>query len=316
MRVVVVGAGLSGIIAASELTAAGHDVIALERGRSPGGRLATRRIGAATLDHGAQFFTIRSDAFAAIVEPYLTSGLVYEWCRGFTDGGDGYPRYAVHGGMNALAKSLAADVDVRCNSFVFVIRRGGVGAPAWEVGLDDGTSVAADALVLTCPTPQSSALLLSAEVVLPAELRAADYDRTLAVLLTLDRASTMAAPGGLQNPNDVMSFITDNQRKGISTTPALTVHANAAWSQAHWNDDPAMIIAALAAAAAPFTGAATIVEAQLKKWRFATPRSIWPEPCWVAADAPVVVAGDAFAGPKIEGAALSGLAAAAAISSL
>jgi hypothetical protein len=62
-------------------------------------------------------------------------------------------------------------------------------------------------------------------------------------------------------------------------------------------------------------GDAIIVESQLKRWRFATPQAIWPEPCWSALDAaaPLVLAGDAFAGPKVEGAALSGLAAAAAL---
>ncbi len=45
--------------------------------------------------------------------------------------------------------------------------------------------------------------------------------------------------------------------------------------------------------------------------RCATPRTIWPEPCWVSDS--LALAGDAFAGPRIEGAAVSGLAAATAI---
>ena len=46
-----------------------HEVIVVDKGRGVGGRMATRRVpslsGEATFDHGAQFFTVRDDAFAA-----------------------------------------------------------------------------------------------------------------------------------------------------------------------------------------------------------------------------------------------------------
>ncbi len=100
MRVVVVGAGLSGLLAARTVAERGHTVIVLDKGVGPGGRLATRRIGAATLDHGAQFFTVRTDEFAALVHGWRSAAVVREWCRGF-GAEDGYPRYAVRGGMNA-----------------------------------------------------------------------------------------------------------------------------------------------------------------------------------------------------------------------
>lgn len=64
MRIVIVGAGLSGLVAARSLAASGHDVSVLDKGRGVGGRLATRRIGDAVLDHGAQFFTVRTDVRA------------------------------------------------------------------------------------------------------------------------------------------------------------------------------------------------------------------------------------------------------------
>ena len=315
MRVIIVGAGLAGLSAAGALVAAGHEVVMFDKGRSPGGRLATRRIGGATLDHGAQFFTVRSDAFAAQVAPHLASGLVFEWCRGFS-GDDGYPRYAVRGGMNALAKAMAAPLDVRTSSLVFAISRVAQGAPhQWTVTLDDGTTHPADGLVVTSPVPQSYSLLVSSGVELPSELIRTDYDRTIALLVTLDRPSALQQPGGLQHPTDQLSFVTDNQIKGISAEPALTVHAAADWSAAHWGDDGADIVSALSEAAAPYIGDAVITSAQVKKWRFATPRAIWPDRCWTPPDpvAPLVLAGDAFGGPKVEGAVLSGLAAAAAL---
>ncbi|MEO6124307.1 MAG: FAD-dependent oxidoreductase [Ilumatobacteraceae bacterium] len=318
MRVAVVGAGLAGLTAAGDLTAAGHKVTIFDKGRSPGGRMATRRIGNATIDHGAQFFTVRSDEFGARIAPHLESGLVYEWCRGFSTNGDGYPRYAVCGGMNMLTKSMAAGLDVRCNSMVFSISSGSTAATrgsGWQVTLDDGTALDADAVIVTCPLPQSYSLLMPAGVDLPEQLVRADYDRTIAALITLNGSPVVPEPGGIQNPNADLSFVVDNQRKGVSAAPALTVHANAEWSLGHWDDPLADLATALTSAAADFIGAADVVELQVKKWRFATPRSVWDDPCWIEPHTAgsLIVAGDAFAGPKVEGAVRSGAAAATAL---
>ena len=45
MKITVVGAGLSGLIAARDLASRGHTVVVVDKGRGVGGRLATRRIG-------------------------------------------------------------------------------------------------------------------------------------------------------------------------------------------------------------------------------------------------------------------------------
>ena len=86
MDVVVIGAGMSGLVAARELVAAGARVRVIDKGRSVGGRLATRRIGDARLDHGAQFFTVRTPAFQQRVDDWLDRGLVRVWTHGFGDG--------------------------------------------------------------------------------------------------------------------------------------------------------------------------------------------------------------------------------------
>ena len=83
MRIIIVGAGLSGLMAAQSCVQAGHDVIVFDKGRSVGGRLATRRVGTAVLDHGAQFFTVRDAAFQSHVDAWISAGVAREWCRGF-----------------------------------------------------------------------------------------------------------------------------------------------------------------------------------------------------------------------------------------
>jgi hypothetical protein len=295
----------------------GHEVVLFDKGRSAGGRLATRRIGEAILDHGAQFFTVRSDTFEALVSAWRADSLVREWCRGFGHPPDGYPRYMVAGGMNALAKHLANGLDVRTRTLVFAVRPNAAGGRAgWQIVIDDGTVEIVDAAVVTSPLAQSFSLLIDSGIELPSVLRGTEYDRTLALLAVLDGPPAVPAPGGVQDADATFSFIGDNQAKGVSPVPAVTLHANAEWSLAQWDrplDDTHAVLRALAD---PWLGGASIVESQVKRWRFATPQAIWPDPCWVGdgAPAPLVLAGDAFAGPRVERAALSGLAAADALS--
>ena len=108
---IILGAGLAGLTAARQLQAHGQTVAIVDKGRGVGGRLATRRIGQARLDHGAQFFTTRSDDFKAVVAEAVAGGAVKEWCRGFGEP-DGYPRYCGTSGMTDFAKWLARDLDI------------------------------------------------------------------------------------------------------------------------------------------------------------------------------------------------------------
>ena len=300
----------------------------LDKGRGVGGRLATRRLTApdgsiAIVDHGAQFFTARSAEMTSLVEKWSTAGVVREWCRGFGEH-DGHPRYVVDGGMTALAKHLAehpdvlgdgahvrsGPLDVRTSTLVFEVRRGS--ASEWTVVVDDGSTLDCDAVIVTCPIPQSYSLTVTAGADIPADLLRADYDRTIGLLTVLDRPAPLSPPGGLQNPDDVFSWIGDNHAKGVSAIPAVTFHASPAWSAEHWDDDAEMGRAALIEEARRHLGTASILVADYKKWRFATPRTVWPEPFIASPADPgtLVFAGDAFAGPKVEGACLSGLAAA------
>jgi predicted NAD/FAD-dependent oxidoreductase len=310
--VAIVGAGLSGLVVARELTAAGRPVTIVDKGRSVGGRLATRRIGDATLDHGAQFFTVRTEAFGQEVEQLMAEGLVYEWCQGFGKP-DGYPRYACLGGMNQLAKRIGRDISVAVGTEVRRVSHDGT---QWIVTADN-FEVNADALVLTAPIPQSLALLDAGDVrfdpVIRARFHQFRYNPTLALMVVLDGPSAVKAPGGEQILEGTFSFVGDNQAKGISQKHSVTLHASSQESEQRWDQDPDQARDELLELARPWLGNAKVVEAQLKRWRYAGPRVPFTD--HIAAttvDGSVLVfAGDAFATAKVEGAYTSGRAAAA-----
>ena len=110
--VVIIGAGIAGLSAARVLRAEGRSVRVVDKGRGVGGRMASRRIGDARFDHGAQFFTVRSAAFAELVERASADGAAVEWTHGFDATPDGHARWRGSEGMTSLCKWMAADTGI------------------------------------------------------------------------------------------------------------------------------------------------------------------------------------------------------------
>ncbi len=194
-----------------------------------------------------------------------------------------------------------------------------------------GAVIRSRALVLTAPVPQALALLAAGGCPLPADwrarLEAIVYRRCLAVLAVLDAPSQLPGAGYWQ-PTDSggpIVWLGDNQRKGVSPEPAVTLHGSDAFSRAHWEPDQRMAAGAeLLRVAAPLLGAG-VKEYQVHGWRYSKPgeREDADDACAVVpaktgaagaeATRPVILAGDAFGGPRVEGAITSGWAAAAAV---
>ncbi len=317
--ILIVGAGIAGLLAARTLQEAGKEVLVVDKGRGVGGRMATRRIGAGVLDHGAQFFTVRSERFGAFVQEWQTLGLVTEWTRGFADAqgvwnNDGYPRYRCTSGMSAIPKQLAQGLDVRVNARVASIKQT---AGGWELHMESGETLAGDALITTAPVEQSLDLLRAGQVELPQDVAEAlagiSYDRCLAVLALLDGPSALPEPGAVQLNAEPIHWIADNTRKGISPSAnAVTIHGAPVFSREHWDGDRTAAGEQLLSAAAKWLGGAAVTEFQVHGWRYSHPVNPYPEACLVVGQS-LVFAGDAFGQPRVEGAALSGLAAADAL---
>ena len=301
---------MSGLTCARGLHDAGHDVVVLDKGRSVGGRMATRRDGDATFDHGAQFFTVRSEVFQQAVDQWTTDGVVHEWCRGFAND-DGHPRYVASAGMNALAKHLAIGLDVRCSITVQSVTPE-IGK--WCVSSVESDPLYCDVVVVTSPLPQTVTMLQASGVEIPEQIRGTTYDPTVGLLAVVSTDSTMLSEsGGIQDADEVFSFIADNRAKQVSKEPAITFHANPQWSSDHFEMSDEWLHEQLLLATQNWLGDAQITSSQIKKWRYAIPKTCWTESFWANPQKTLILAGDAFNGPKIEGAYLSGYAAVTAL---
>ncbi|PKL78550.1 MAG: NAD/FAD-dependent oxidoreductase [Candidatus Melainabacteria bacterium HGW-Melainabacteria-1] len=321
----VIGAGIAGIIAARRLLKLDWQVTVLEKSKGLGGRMATRRIGEAVFDHGAQFFTMHSMFFRVLVEHMQDEGVVGEWSRGFLNGDrilslDGYLRLYGRAGMSAVAKYLAEPLDVRMQEDVLAIEAIG---PKWRVRCKSGSEFEADSLILTAPLPQALTLVQQIPAFDPElekRLKELKYEPCITVMATLDGPSGIPDPGAIASadPMSPIAWMADNRIKGISPVDCVTIHGTGHFSRQHWKLDREAAGDMLWQAAQPLL-AADRVEMQCHGWRFARPVTVLPENyLMVQQTPPLLLAGDAFGDMfhPVEGAALSGLEAAKHLSKL
>lgn len=320
MSVLILGAGLSGLTAAKYLQASGVAVAVVDKGRGVGGRLATRRgDDDRRFDHGAQYFTVRSAEFAAEVAAWEQAGVVKVWADDFaaektrSEGrSERYPRWCGSHGMAGIAKFLATGLTVATEAMIDTLTPTPEG---WIAETDDGRRFAADDVVITFPVPQTLSLLEVSRIKLERELRAkleaVRYAPCLALLVTLAESSKIPAPGGMFCGPEPIAWIADQHAKGICGKPCAMIHAGPVFSEENYRVATDDVIRELLEAAKTYFG--TIEKAELHRWKYSLPTVVYPErTAEHVADfgRRLVFAGDAFGGPRVEGAYLSGRAAA------
>ncbi len=300
---IIVGAGLSGLLLARALHQHERPAILLEKSRGLGGRMATKRLEGVSFDQGAQFFTCRTPEFTTVVEEWIQKGWTAPWPN------SAQRRYVGRPAMTAVPKGLAQGLDIRQEHKVVALRRGTT--PRWEVILENRPPLATDHLLLTLPPPQALALFAAGEVELPppllATLQRLTYHPCLAVLALLAGPSKIPVEG-ITPTQGPLRWLADNVKKGVAsgTPAAVTLHATPEYSQLNYTAAEEVIIHDLLTAAAPLQGAPVTASA-LHRWKFSEPKECHGERSVWLPDLQLGFAGDAFGGPKIEGAALSGL---------
>ncbi|MBX9601914.1 MAG: FAD-dependent oxidoreductase [Bryobacteraceae bacterium] len=295
-RVLIVGCGIAGIAAARELAQLGWQPLVVDKGRHHGGRMATRRFANRWFDHGAQFFTARDARFRQLAEDLTHQGIARVWFQE-----NGHPRYCGLDGMNAVARHLAASLNVRLN---VTISRAEPAGGGWSAVSDSGEIFTAAALILTAPLPQAVRLL--PEVELPGSVRAAEYDPCFALM-----AAVAGHPGldyaSLEHGD--AAWIADNGSKASGLERgSLTLHSTARFARDHFDHPPEQVARLLWRSTGRDWPPA---EWQLHRWRYARAKAPLAQPCYFSSDpAPFALAGDAFADSRVEAAWLSGIAAA------
>ena len=155
-KIGIVGAGISGLVAAKTLSALGHDVVIFEKSRSLSGRCSTRLWQHHIVDHGAQYFTVTTDTFRDELVILPADQLKSIGAQVFNDAGEIVPasggaRYYFQPGNNRMGKVLSAGLDIRSEQTIREVKSVD---QRWEIA-----SEAFDAVLITAPWPQAASIL-------------------------------------------------------------------------------------------------------------------------------------------------------------
>ncbi len=176
--VAVVGAGISGLTCTLALQEAGYHVVVVEKSKGVGGRVATRRLEKAWVDHGAPTLSrgVQDEAqYGAYLSSLLRQDLIQPWpsdqiYQVALDGGKWRTEkiqpssrlmdYVASAGMTVIAKALTDNLDICRGQRVTAIQLDSEQS-YWQISTEpviageQSMTLRAKAVVLAIPAPQA-----------------------------------------------------------------------------------------------------------------------------------------------------------------
>lgn len=293
-RVAVVGAGISGAVCARVLREHGIAAELIERGRAPGGRMASPELHGRRVDLGAAYFTAKEPDFVAAVERWSAEKLVRDWTDTLdvfsADGRrstSGPMRYATPGGLRSLVRATLPD-DVRCERVV-----------------DSLDELDHDAIVLAMTDPQAARLA-------PDAADWVHYEPVITVVAGWEQRCWPFPDAAFVNDDaDVTTVADDGSRRGDGAA-VLVVHTTSDRASAHLENPDDAVAPVLDALRRVMDVTAPPVWTHAHRWTFAKPVATHGEDAFGLTDhggRPLGLCGDSWCpsgAPRIESAWLSG----------
>ncbi|WP_322980878.1 NAD(P)/FAD-dependent oxidoreductase [Pseudomonas sp. C11] len=312
--IAIIGTGLAGLSAAQTLTAAGHDVQLFDKSRGSGGRMASKRSDAGSLDLGAQYFTARDRRFVEVVQQWQARGWVEEWTPSLynsqagqlSPSPDEQVRWVGTPRMSAITRALLGALPVHFSCRITEVFRGD---QYWTLLDADGESHGPFSHVLVAtPAPQASALLAAAPKLAGAAASVA-MEPTWAVALAFDTPLDTRVEGCFVQ-DSALDWLARNRSKPGRDRQLDTwvLHATSAWSRQHLDLPKEAVIEQLHGAFAEMIGCAVPPPSLTlaHRWLYARPAQAHQWGALADADLGLYACGDWCLSGRVEGAWLSG----------
>lgn len=308
-HVAIIGSGMAGLSLAISLKFQGVEVTVLDKSRGPGGRLSSKRVPGGSVDIGAQYFTIRNDAFRQFLNQFAGPDSYFQWTPVlFHEQVPGLPepfrvaqRYVGVPRMTGVSRALSQHINA---TYQLRVDRVEQMQQQWQI-VDDAQSIVGsyDAVVITAPPEQTRELTRQHPQV---QTALADYasEPTWTVALQFGNPLSLAFDG-MSLKDSVLGWVArDASKPGRDSGEWWVLHANSAWSADHQDDDAEQVKETLVQAFAErFNHGQLPVEVISHRWLYARPARDCPQPGFLSFnDDRLAVCGDWLNGGRVEGA--------------
>jgi renalase len=330
--VVIIGAGMAGLVCAQQLKQAGYSVLVVEKSRGFGGRVATRRLHNTCADHGACYLKPKGKFMTQLVELLVQRNVLQVWNGTFMEKAQNIvssmqPRYISPTGMSSIAKFLAQNLDVTLEKRVTEVNYDANNQ--WRLTLESQQYIYAKALVIAIPAPQALALLEPLEgsivdSIFIDKLRSVKFFPSISVMAGYP-AKSMPLPQWKALTFDSDSILGwvgfDSTKRSNPSQPVFVIQSSADFATANLEtqdlDSVGQQMLHTAASSIGLDWLAHPEWLQVHRWRYAFPSTPLQE-AFLAAETsqPLVCCGDWCGGNLIPGAVDSGLSAASFVNSL
>jgi predicted NAD/FAD-dependent oxidoreductase len=221
-------------------------------------------------------------------------------------------RYVACPGMNEIGKRLAKDLEVRSNTQIAAVQRSG--EQLILVDQEKNDLGVYDKVICTAP-PLQAASLLAEFPDLAAAVAEVELLPCWALMVTFDRPVNIDWAGAFVHDSPIAWIGQESSKPGRMQRPAFVIHANSAWSTAQLESQPDEVAALLLEDFFSCTGCAKVTPLHwmAHRWRYSIARNPLNNGCLFEQTHSVYACGDWVMGSRIEGAFLSGIAAAGRI---
>ena len=213
--------------------------------------------------------------------------------------------------MNVIPKHLSSGLEIHQSMNVEKLNYEDL---TWQLVMESGEVFSCQELVLTPPLPQVVNLLegsnLLNQIMNYKKLTSVDYQKGLSLMLVLEKHSLIPKPGYLKLENDLVSWIADNSKKGLTSEhTCVTLQAQPDFAKEHWNSLDAVRGSLMIEAAKAYLGS-EVTDFHCHRWGYAFAKN--PIKATHIRDEALAIsfAGDGFGKSRVESAALSGVLAA------